>query len=128
MLSGSPRVAASSTMALASRCGETWSAEAASRRTSEGVHPGATSTSVPRGRPVVTVPVLSSTSVAARPRFSSAPPSLITTPRRDARDSPDAIATGAANSNGQGRRNHQDGHGTLNRSTDQPGECGHSQG
>lgn len=113
-------------MALASTCRETWSAEAASRRTSEGVHPGATSTSVPRGRPLVTVPVLSSTSVVARPKFSSAPPSLTTTPRRDVRQSRQDPHRRCQQQRAW-RRNHQDGHGTLSQSTDQPGECGHSE-
>ena len=54
------------------------------------------------GRPSVSVPVLSITKVVAWPRFSNAPPLRITTPRRDARDSPETIATGAASSSGHG--------------------------
>ena len=48
------------------------------------------------------MPVLSSTKVVARPSVSSAPPPRTRTPIRDARDSPDTIATGAARSKGQG--------------------------
>ncbi len=64
--------------------------------------PGAATTSTTAGRPIVRVPVLSITKVVAWPRFSSAPPLLMTTPIREARESPDTIATGAANSNGHG--------------------------
>ena len=59
-------------------------------------------TSVTAGRPAVRVPVLSSTIVWARPRFSNALPLRTTTPRRDARESPETIATGAASSSGHG--------------------------
>jgi hypothetical protein len=102
MLSGSPSVAASSTMALASTCGETWV-----RRGREPQHL--------RRRP----PRRDEHIRAARPtrghrarlvqhqrggpaQVFQCSPSLITTPRRDARDSPDTIATSAANSNGHG--------------------------
>ena len=51
---------------------------------------------------MVRVPVLSITKVVACPRFSNAPPLRITTPAREARDSPDTIATGAASSSGHG--------------------------
>ena len=57
---------------------------------------------MPRGRPEVTVPVLSSTRVVTLPRVSSAAPPRTTTPNRDARDNPATIATGAASSSGHG--------------------------
>ena len=98
----SPRATASATIARARTCGENCSAEAASRSTCRAVQPGATATSVPRGRPDVTVPVLSSTSVVTLPRLSSAAPPRTTTPNRDARDNPATIATGAASSSGHG--------------------------
>ena len=101
-VNASPRTRASSTMAVARMCGESWSADAASPRTRSTVQPGATAMSVPRGRPEVSVPVLSSTRVLARPRVSSAPPPRTRTPIRDVRDRPDTIATGAASSSGQG--------------------------
>ena len=90
------------TIASASTCGDIWSTEAASRRTSVLSRPGAARTSTTTGRPAVRVPVLSITSVVAWPRFSNAPPLRITTPCRDARDKPDTIATGAASSSGHG--------------------------
>ena len=100
--SASPRLRASATTASASTCGDSWSAEAAIRSTSAAGRPGAAATSVTAGCPAVRVPVLSSTIVWARPRFSNAPPLRTTTPRREARDSPETIATGAASSNGHG--------------------------
>ncbi len=51
---------------------------------------------------MVSVPVLSITKVVAWPRFSKAAPLRITTPCREARDSPDTIATGAASNSGHG--------------------------
>ena len=51
---------------------------------------------------MVRVPVLSITKVVACPRFSNAPPLRMTTPAREARDSPETIATGAASSSGHG--------------------------
>lgn len=93
---------ASRTIACARTCVETWSTEAAKPSTSPGAKPVAAATSMTRGRPTVTVPVLSSTSVRARPSCSSAVPSRTITPSRDARESPETMATGAASSRGQG--------------------------
>jgi hypothetical protein len=49
---------------------------------------------------------LSSTIVRARPRFSSAPPLRTTTPRREAGESPETIATGAASNSGHAVATH----------------------
>ncbi len=59
-------------------------------------------TSETDGRPLVSVPVLSSSSVVHRASRSSTPPPLTTTPRRAATDSPDTRATGAARISGHG--------------------------
>ena len=54
------------------------------------------------GAPSVSVPVLSSRTVRARPSCSIAAPPLTTTPRRAARDTPESRAMGAARMSGQG--------------------------
>ncbi len=58
--------------------------------------------SATRGRPAVSVPVLSTSRVRARPRTSSEPPSRTSTPRRATRDNPETMAIGVASSNGHG--------------------------
>ncbi len=93
---------ACATMASARTCGDAWSSEAAIRSTSDASTVGAAMTSTTAGRPAVRVPVLSTITVVAWPRFSSAAPSRMITPIREARDMPDTIATGTAKSSGHG--------------------------
>ena len=89
-------------MELANTWADTWSSEAARRRSSSGsVWPSVT-TSAKAGLPCVRVPVLSNSITRPEARRSRAPPPLITTPMCAALDSPDMIAIGAARSSGQG--------------------------
>ena len=67
-----PRSLAPVTMADASGCSEDASTAATSVRSSCGENPGAGSTSVSEGAPLVMVPVLSSTTVSSLCAFSSA--------------------------------------------------------
>ena len=99
---GRPRSRAARTTPAARTCCETWSREAASRRTSAAVSPPKVSTPARAGIPMVIVPVLSSSRTRARARASSALPPLTITPRRAARDTPARMAIGAARISGQG--------------------------
>ena len=90
-------------MAFARTWAETWSSDAASRSNSSAeLWSGAVTMLASTGRPWVSVPVLSNRITRPAASCSSAPPPLITTPTRAARDRPDMIAIGAASSSGQG--------------------------
>ena len=89
-------------MDAARTCGETCSSEAARARTSSGVRSGAVTTSARRGRPAVSVPVLSKSMTRARASASRAPPPLTMMPRFAERLMPETMAMGAASSSGQG--------------------------
>ncbi len=55
-----------------------------------------------RGRPSVSVPVLSKAIALSAPRFSSAAPPFTSTPPRAARATPDSTALGVAMASAQG--------------------------
>ncbi len=97
-----PRCRAARTMAAPRTWGETWSSEAASRRSSSGSTPANTSMSATSGMPEVRVPVLSNSSTDPRASVSSAPPPFTMMPRRAAREIPATMAIGAAKISGQG--------------------------
>src|SRR3546814_6470410 len=63
--------------------------------------PIAGKTSVMRGRPSVSVPVLSNARASSEPSISSGPPPLINTPPRAARATPDKPALGVAMASAQ---------------------------
>ena len=92
---------AARTIAAATTWGETWSSDAAARRTSSASRPKGT-TSVTVGRPTVRVPVLSNSSTRPWARRSKATPPLMITPRELARESPAVMAIGAARISGHG--------------------------
>ena len=91
-----PRSSAHPTMARASGCSLERSSDAATESTSRSVAPRCTTTPDTRGRPSVTVPVLSSTTVVTRASASSAAPPLTRMPRRAAAAVPAMIAAGVA--------------------------------
>ena len=101
-VSVTPRSRAPPTIDAASTCGETCSREAARARTSSGVRSGADTTSARRGRPAVSVPVLSKSMTRARASVSSAPPPLTMMPRLAERLMPETMAMGAASRSGHG--------------------------
>jgi hypothetical protein len=88
-------------MELANTWADTWSSEAARRRSSSGSIWPSVTMSANAGLPCVRVPVLSNSMTRPEARRSRAPPPLITTPMCAALDSPDMIAIGARTS-GQG--------------------------
>src|SRR5450756_1714483 len=90
------RARAPAAIAAAIGCSEAFSTAAASRSSSVTSVPGAAATSVSVMRPVVIVPVLSSTTVSTRRVLSSTSGPLITMPSCAPRPVPTRIAVGVA--------------------------------
>ena len=101
--SASPRSLARVTIASPSGCSEPCSAAAASARTSSSVAVPIATTSVTAGRPRVSVPVLSKTTVFTLCRSSSAAALLMSTPTSAPRPVPTMIAVGVASPIAQGQ-------------------------
>ena len=105
VFSGIPRASASRTIAAASGCSEWRSAPPARARSSSSVtsDPAAGRTAATSGRPSVTVPVLSNTTVSTRAAVSSALPFRIRIPSRAPRPIPAIRAIGVASPSAQGQ-------------------------
>ncbi len=99
--SGSPRATAAATIASPSGCSLKRSTDAA-RRSRSTTRPPPT-TCCTAGRPSVTVPVLSNTTVSSRPLRSSGSPPLIRTPSSAPRPVETITAVGTASPMAQGQ-------------------------
>ena len=94
---------AARTRAAASTWDETWSTEAARRKSSAGsVHAPQVATRARCGMPDVSVPVLSRNRISACANASRTPPPLTMMPRRAVRETPATIAIGTASRSGHG--------------------------
>ena len=100
--SSTSRACAASTSMRASRWLDPCSTAPARPSTSFSSKAGAVTTRETRGRPAVSVPVLSKTTTSTVEACSSAPPVRTTMCRVAARATPPMIATGAARMSGQG--------------------------
>ena len=98
-----PRESAARTTAWASGCSDARSTDAAIARSSRSFVPAAGTTSVTSGRPVVMVPVLSSTTVVICPARSRISPPRMRIPRSAPRPVPTRIAVGVARPIAQGQ-------------------------
>ena len=98
----SPRFSASATIAPASGCSEGFSSDAAADSSVSSSMPPAHSTSVTRGLPSVTVPVLSSTTASTRPISSRLAADFTRIPCSAALPVATVIATGVARPRAQG--------------------------
>ena len=103
-LAGEPRPRSRPLAARPDRAGASSTARGSPRgsRPAARSNPGAQKTSVRLGRPSVSVPVLSNTTVRHEPMFSRTAASLIKMPRRAASEIAPMIATGIASSSGHG--------------------------
>ncbi|GJE69227.1 hypothetical protein CHKEEEPN_0750 [Methylorubrum podarium] len=102
--SGTPSVFARSRMARAMGWLLPLSTAAANPRSDRSDASGARARmSVTRGRPAVSVPVLSNATVRTRPMTSSAAPPFTSSPRRAPAASPDAMAAGVESTSAQGQ-------------------------
>ena len=102
---GAPPVARSArsrTTARANGCSLSRSTATTASTSSASVAPSAGTTSVTRGAPSVSVPVLSKAMDVRPPRASSGPPPLTSTPLRPARATPESTADGVAMASAHG--------------------------
>ena len=97
-----PRSRAAATTADARGCSLACSTAPASASTPDSVNGGTATTPVTRGRPSVSVPVLSTTRVSTPSRRSSASAFLISTPAPAPRPVPTMMAIGVARPSAQG--------------------------
>ena len=98
-----PWCSAAAMIAAASGCSLPRSSRAARPSTSLSLAPGTARTLVTRGRPSVTVPVLSRTRVSARPSASSAAASFTSTPARAPRPTATITDIGVARPSAHGQ-------------------------
>ncbi len=83
-------------------CDENWSSEAAIRSASPAGRPSSVTMRSTSAVPSVSVPVLSKSTVRARPSASMTAPPFTITPSRAARETPEMKAIGAARMSGHG--------------------------
>ena len=102
IVSASDRARAAATIALPTMFGDSCSTDAASRRSSSGSMSPLGVTASTTGVPLVSVPVLSSSTVLASPSRSIAVDPFAMMPRFAARETPEMRATGAARISGHG--------------------------